>query len=53
MKAARIMAIIFNKAKKVDSSKELTEVNTLINLETNSNSCINFYIQNKKRLCKV
>lgn len=26
MKAARIMAIMFNKAKKLDSSKELTEV---------------------------
>lgn len=26
MKAARILAIIFNKAKKLDASKELTEV---------------------------
>lgn len=26
MKAARIMAIVFNKAKKIDSSKELTDV---------------------------
>ena len=30
MKASRIVAILFNKAKKLDSSKEFTEVNRII-----------------------